>query len=86
MNRFVVGFVVGAAVGATVVAFVAPDANGRPRYTLPGSLGSAQHQLSGHIRAALDSGRHAASSAEQMMWDDFRKRLKNSSDGGDTQY
>lgn len=74
-GRFVVGFLVGAALGAVAVAVLTPRSGEETRMGLAVNLSGARGTISNKLKSAIEAGKRAASSREQELWSEYRKRI-----------
>lgn len=74
-GRFAIGFLIGVGIGAVAVTMLTPRSGDEARLGLTANLGGARAGLAGRFRAAVEAGKRAASSREQELWGEYRKRI-----------
>jgi gas vesicle protein len=74
-GRFTIGLLLGAAVGAATIYAISQRTSEEARLGLAARVEDGQASLGERIKAALESGRRAASSHEQELWGKYRQRL-----------
>ena len=74
-GRFVLGFLIGVGLGAVAVTMLTPRSGDETRLGLAANLGGARQGLGERFRAAVEAGKRAASSREQELWGEYRKRI-----------
>jgi gas vesicle protein len=74
-GRFVIGFLIGVGIGAVAVTMLTPRSGDETRMGLTANLGSARQSLGERLRSAVEAGKRAATSREQELWGEYRKRI-----------
>jgi hypothetical protein len=74
-GKFVLGFLIGAAIGVAAVSMLMPKSGEESRANLTLNLGTARASLSERLRGAVEAGKRAATTAEQDLWSEYRKRI-----------
>jgi hypothetical protein len=74
-GKFVLGFLIGAAIGVVAVSMLMPKSGEESRASLTLNLDTARTSLSERLRGAVEAGKRAATTAEQDLWSEYRKRV-----------
>jgi hypothetical protein len=74
-GRFTIGLLLGAAVGAAAIYIISQHTSEEARLGLVAGVEGGGASLAERFRAAIDSGRRAASTHEQELWQKYRQRL-----------